>query len=67
MITSDSMFRSAFESWVPQDIVDLEFCAKIGDTLSETAAFLKRDEEEVRRKANELRLSFPEDQPTSGI
>ncbi len=60
MITSDSMFRSFPESWAPQDVVDLEFCVQIGDTVGEAAAFLKRREEEVLRKANELGLTFIE-------
>ena len=43
-------------SWSDMDISDLTNEIAHGRTMAETASFLCRDEDEVRRKAKELRL-----------
>jgi uncharacterized protein (DUF934 family) len=49
------------KEWSPQDIVDLEVCASIGDSAAEIAAFLSRSEEDVTAKAKELGIRISPD------
>ena len=44
------------EPWSEMDISDLTNEIAHGRTMAETASFLCRDEDEVRRKAKELRF-----------
>ena len=46
--------------WSEMDICDLTNEIVRGRTFEQTASFLCRDEDEVRRKARELRLSIPQ-------
>ena len=50
------MDANSGEPWSEMDISDLTNEIAHGRTMAETASFLCRDEDEVRRKAKELRL-----------
>ena len=50
------MDANSGEPWSERDISDLTNEIAHGRTMAETASFLCRDEDEVRRKAKELRL-----------
>ena len=50
------MDANSGEPWSEMDISDLANEFAHGRTMAETASFLCRDEDEVRRKAKELRL-----------
>ena len=43
--------------WSEMDIADLTHSLDYGDTFAQTASFLCRDEDEVREKMKELRLT----------
>jgi hypothetical protein len=50
------MDANSGDPWSEMDISDLTNEIAHGRTMAETASFLCRDEDEVRRKAKELRL-----------
>jgi hypothetical protein len=50
------MDANSGEPWSEMDISDLTNEIAHGRTMAETASFLCRDEDEVRRKAKKLRL-----------
>ena len=50
------MDANSGEPWSEMDISDLTNEIAHGRTMAETASFLCRDEDEVRRKAKELRF-----------
>ena len=50
------MDANSGEPWSEMDISDLTNEIAHGRTMAETASYLWRDEDEVRRKAKELRL-----------
>jgi hypothetical protein len=47
--------------WSVMDVADLQYSVQSGDTPAEAAAFLRRNEAEVVRKAKELGLIWSED------
>jgi hypothetical protein len=51
------MDANSGEPWSEMDISDLTHSLAYGDTTAETASFLCRDEDEVREKMKELRLT----------
>ena len=51
------MGANSGEPWSDMDITDLKDSVAYGDTIAETASFLCRDEDEVREKMKELRLT----------
>jgi hypothetical protein len=51
-----SCFASEKNEWSRADLADLQYFLNHGNTLSDTASVLCRDEAEVRQKAGELGL-----------
>jgi hypothetical protein len=49
---------NAGREWSEMDIIDLRQCIKTGDSVAQTATFLRRTIGEVSEKAAELGLSF---------
>jgi hypothetical protein len=44
--------------WSPSDLVFLRDALERGMTLAEAAGFLSRDEDEVRKKAKQMQISY---------
>jgi hypothetical protein len=53
----DSSPDSSGQAWTSADLLFLTDALKRGMSFSEVAGFLRRTEDEVREKANELRTS----------
>ena len=47
--------QSQTEYWVPSDLLFLKLALEHGMTFGEVAGFLSRDEDEVRKKAEQMK------------
>jgi hypothetical protein len=52
----EAMDANSGEPWTEMDIQDLRASLDFGNTYADAASMLRRDEDEVRRKAKELGL-----------
>ena len=50
--------QSPDEWWVPSDLLFLKLALEHGMTCAEVAGFLSRDEDEVRKKAKQMKISY---------
>jgi hypothetical protein len=50
--------QSRDEWWSPSDLFFLKDALKRGMTYAEVAGFLCRDEDEVRKKAGQMKISY---------